>query len=637
VNQTIRTRGDLDKVGALGLSLLYPDRLKIAIGSASCGIAAGARDVEAAAIEAVKDLQLDAAVSRTGCIGFCQQEPLLDLTLPGGPRVSYGNMTPKAVRALLESYATNQNLMPKLALCRFEKELHVATGEIHTYPPSSNGVSTVPEWSQLEFYRRQQRVILRNCGSIDPMHIEEAIARGVYRATFRALKEMKPEEVVDEVLQSGLRGRGGAGFPTGRKWETARLSDAETKYIICNADEGDPGAFMDRSVLEGDPHAVLEGMIVGAYAIGASEGILYVRSEYPLAVETLRYAIKQAEERGLLGDDIFGSGFSLRIRIRRGAGAFVCGEETALIASIEDSAGEPRSRPPYPAAKGLWGKPTVINNVKTWASVGPILSRGAHWYAAMGTERNQGTTVFSLVGAVKNTGLVEVPLGISLRDMVYEIGGGPATKRPVKAVQTGGPSGGCIPADLLDLAVDYEQLSQAGSMMGSGGMIVLDTGTCMVDLARFFLSFSADESCGKCTPCREGTKHMLRILTRMCEGSGTLDELALLERLARTVQSASLCGLGTTSPNPVLTALRYFRDEFEAHIHHKKCPAGVCRNLIEMRIDPDLCTGCTRCLDVCPGGAIEGKSKSAHSIDPDLCTHCGACRDVCRPEAVLVE
>lgn len=637
MNQPIRSRDDLDRACALGTSSLYPDRLKILIGSASCGIAAGARDVEAAAIEAVGELHLDATVSRTGCIGFCQREPLLDLMLPNGPRVSYGNMSPRAVRVLLESYAGSQDLMPKLALCRFENELHVATGEIHTYPPSSNGLSEVTEWSQLEFFRRQQRVILRNCGSIDPRRIEEAIARGAYRAAFRALKEMKPGEVVDEVLASGLRGRGGAGFPTGRKWDTARRSDADTKYIICNADEGDPGAFMDRSVLEGDPHAILEGMIIGAFAIGAGEGILYVRSEYPLAVATLQHAIDEAEEHGLLGDNIFGSGFSLRVRIRRGAGAFVCGEETALIASIEDHAGEPRSRPPYPAVKGLWGKPTVINNVKTWASVSPILSRGADWYAAMGNERNRGTTVFSLVGAVKNTGLVEVPLGISLRDMVYEIGGGPATKRPVKAVQTGGPSGGCLPAGMLDLAVDYEQLSQAGSMMGSGGMIVLDTGTCMVDLARFFVSFSADESCGKCTPCREGTKHMLRILTRICEGSSSPDDLMLLERLAKTVQSASLCGLGTTAPNPVLSALRYFRDEFEAHIHDKKCPAGVCRNLITLRIDPELCTGCTRCLDVCPGGAIEGESKAPHRIDPETCTHCGACRDVCRPEAVLVE
>jgi len=630
----VRTQEDLDRLGAAGKERLYPGRLKILVGSASCGIAAGAREVEAAAIKAVEELKLDAVVARTGCIGFCQREPLVDLLLSDGPRVSYSNMTPKRIREVLEAVASGQSPKPNYALCRFDAEEHAASGEVHRYPPSTNGVSQVPERAELDFYRRQQRVILRNCGSIDPLACEEAIARGAYRGALRALR-MTPEAVIDEVLGSGLRGRGGAGFPTGRKWQTARQVESDVKYVICNADEGDPGAFMDRSVLEGDPHAVLEGMIIGAFAVGAHEGYIYVRSEYPLAVSTIEHAIQEAEKLGLLGDDIFGSGFSLRVKVRRGAGAFVCGEETSLIASIEGHAGEPRTRPPFPAVSGLWGKPTVINNVKTWASVGPILGRGAAWYAANGTERNRGTTVFSLVGAVKNTGLVEIPLGMTLREMVFEIGGGMRGKQPLKAVQTGGPSGGCLPASLLDLPVDYEKLAEAGSMMGSGGMIVLDAGTCMVDLARFFLTFTADESCGKCTPCREGTKHMLRILTRICEGEGTADDLALLERLARTVKASSLCGLGSTAPNPVLTALRYFRDEFEAHIRDKRCPAGVCRNLITLKIDESLCSGCARCEEACSFDAIVGAAKQLHRIDVDKCTRCGACRSVCPSEAVV--
>jgi NADH:ubiquinone oxidoreductase subunit F (NADH-binding)/NAD-dependent dihydropyrimidine dehydrogenase PreA subunit/(2Fe-2S) ferredoxin len=637
MNAPLRTHDDLERLSAAGAATLYPDRLKILIGSASCGIAAGAREVEAAARQAVQDFGLDAVVARTGCIGFCQCEPLLDLLLPGGARISYGNMTPRKTRELLEAYAARHDLKPAMALCRFEAEEHVSTGVVHRYPAGANGASQIAERSTLEFYRRQQRLILRNCGSIDPLVLEEAIARGAYRGALRALTEFQPEAVIDEVSHSGLRGRGGAGFPTGQKWAAARRQPSDVKYLICNADEGDPGAFMDRSILEGDPHAVIEGMTIGAYAIGATQGYIYVRSEYPLAVSTVTQAIQQAEQHGLLGDNIFGSGFSFRIKVRRGAGAFVCGEETALIASIEGHSGEPRSRPPFPAVKGLWDKPTVINNVKTWASVGPILSRGAAWYAERGSDRNRGTTVFSLVGAVKNTGLVEIPLGTSLRDMVLEIGGGAKGKRPLKAVQTGGPSGGCIPVAMLDIAIDYEKLSAAGSMMGSGGMIVLDEDTCMVDLARFFLTFTADESCGKCSPCREGTKHMLRILTRICEGQGTPDDLPLLQRLAATVKSASLCGLGATAPNPVLTALRYFRDEFEAHVRDRKCPAGVCRNLIQLRIDESQCSGCHRCVQVCPVEAIRGEAKAAHAIDPEICTRCGACRKACPSDAVLVQ
>ena len=636
MNDSIRTTIDLDQVATKGLSALYPDKLKILIGSASCGLAAGAREVEMAAIEAIDKLALDAVVSRTGCIGFCDREPLVDLRLPGGPRISYEKMTPGKMRGLLEAFATGNELPSKSALCRLQSEEHVETGEIHSYPVSSNGVGAIPEWTEVDFYRKQQRVILRNCGSIDPNNIEEAIARGAYRGARDALLHKTPNDVIAEVLDSGLRGRGGAGFPTGKKWRTARDTESDAKYVICNADEGDPGAFMDRSVLEGDPHAVLEGLILGAYAIGASEGYVYVRSEYPLAVATIQHAIEEAETKGLLGEDIFGSGFSFSMRVRKGAGAFVCGEETSLIASIEGHSGEPRSRPPYPAVSGLWGKPTVINNVKTWASVGPILARGSKWYSALGSEGNRGTTVFSLVGAVKNTGLAEVPLGISLREMVFDVGGGLSDKHDIKAVQTGGPSGGCIPASMLDLSVDYEKLAEAGSMMGSGGMIVLDQTTCMVDLARFFLVFTAEESCGKCTPCREGTKQMLGILTRICEGHGSAEDLPLLERLASTVKSTSLCGLGGSAPNPVITALQHFRNEFEAHVHERKCAAGVCPALITLCIEEQACTGCTLCMAVCPVGAIQGERKQAHEIDSDICTRCGACRQVCPTDAVVV-
>jgi NADH:ubiquinone oxidoreductase subunit F (NADH-binding)/Pyruvate/2-oxoacid:ferredoxin oxidoreductase delta subunit/(2Fe-2S) ferredoxin len=649
----IRTEEELGAVGAAGISSLYPEQLKISIGSASCGIAAGAREVEAAALETIKALGLNAVVSRTGCIGFCQREPLVDLLMPGGPRVCFDKMTPKKVRALLEHFASTHELDTASALYRFQSEEYLSLGKSRRYAEPKNGLSKVPEWSQLGFFKPQQRVILRNCGSIDPMSVEQAVARGAYYGAYRALTGSTPDKVIENILASGIRGRGGAGFPTGKKWESARRAQSDIKYIICNADEGDPGAFMDRSVLESDPHAVLEGMLIGAYAIGAREGFVYVRSEYPLAVTTIAHAITQAEERGLLGDNIFGSGFSLKIHLRKGSGAFVCGEETSLIASIEGHSGEPRTRPPYPAQEGLWGKPTVINNVKTWASIGPITSRGAAWYSSIGADRkyvtehtpdkpsastaqrrNRGTTVFSLVGAVKNTGLVEVPLGISLREMVFDVGGGAVSKQPIKAVQTGGPSGGCIPVEMLDMPVDYEQLAAAGSMMGSGGMIVLDAGTCMVDLARFFLVFTSEESCGKCAPCREGTKQMLKLLTDISEGKGEAGDLELLEQLGKTVKASSLCGLGGSAPNPVLTALRYFRKEFEAHIYQKSCPAGVCRSLITLRVDEKACVGCARCTEVCAAHAITGERKAPHRIDANLCTRCGACRQICPSDAV---
>jgi NADH:ubiquinone oxidoreductase subunit F (NADH-binding)/(2Fe-2S) ferredoxin len=557
---------ELDRAEAAGRATLYPDRLKILVGSASCGVAMGARAVEAAARQAVEQLGLDAAVCRTGCIGFCSREPLLDLVLPGGPRVSYAEMTPEKTRRLLGRYAAGEGLSTETALGRFAGEEHVSTGQWHAYPAAANGLGGVPEWSSLDFYRQQKKVILRNCGSIDPMSLDETIARGTYRGALKALSELKPEEVIQAVVESGLRGRGGAAFPTGQKWRMARQAPADEKYVVCNADEGEPGAYMDRTVLEGDPHAVLEGMLIGAYAIGARQGFIYVRSEYPLAIEILQHAIDQAQERGLLGDNILGSGWSFHVTVRCGAGAYICGEETALIESLEGHAGEPRSRPPYTVTHGLWGKPTVVNNVKTWASVPPIITRGPAWYAAMGTPQTPGTTIFSLEGAVKNAGLVEVPFGISLRELVYGIGGGVLGDRPLKALQAGGAARGCIPPSMLDLAIDGEDRPGATIMIGTGGIIVLDDSASMVDMARFLVGFFLDESCGKCVPCREGTKQMFRILDRLCEGRATAAELANLERLAKTIRAAAVCGMGGMAPGAVLTTLTHFRDEFERRI-----------------------------------------------------------------------
>jgi NADH:ubiquinone oxidoreductase subunit F (NADH-binding)/Pyruvate/2-oxoacid:ferredoxin oxidoreductase delta subunit len=515
------------------------------------------------------------------------------------------------------------------------QEEHIATGYKHSYAPSKNGVGDLPEWGDLPFLRDQRRVILRNCGSIDPLEIEEAIARGAYRGAAAALLDKTPEEVIAEVLRSGLRGRGGGGFPTAKKWRTARDTDADVRYVICNADEGTPGVFTDRTLLESDPHALIEGLLIAGYAVGASEGIVYTRNEYPLAVATILHAIDAAGERGLLGDDILGSGFCFRVRVRKGEAALVGGEETALIASIEGSPVEPRSRPPYPAKSGLWGKPTVVNNAKTCASIGPILSRGAEWYSGVGTESSSGTAVFALGGTVSYTGLVEVPVGTSLKKLVFEIGGGPADASDIKAVQAGGPSGGCLPESCLDLPLDYESLDTAGTMFCAGGVTALDATSCMVDLARSSLTFSASESCGKCTPCREGTAHMRAILERVCAGTGTASDLALLERLSSTVRLTSLCGLGGSAPNPVLTTLRHFRDEYEAHVKEKKCPAGVCPALITLVVLEELCSGCTLCTQVCAVGAISGERRSPHTIDSVICTRCGACRQVCPTSAVV--
>ncbi|MGA9755446.1 MAG: NADH-quinone oxidoreductase subunit NuoF [Desulfobaccales bacterium] len=491
--------------------------------------------------------------------------------------------------------------------------------------------------SKVPFYQGQRPIVLAKMDVIDPTSLDDYLAAGGYQALKKVLSGMSPEAVIDAVERAGLRGRGGGGFPTGRKWRLCRQVPGDIKYIICNGDEGDPGAFMDRAVMEGDPHAVLEGMVIGGYAIGAGQGYIYVRHEYPLAVKRLTLAIDQAREAGLLGANILGSGFAFDVKISKGAGAFVCGEETALIASMEGNIGEPHPRPPYPAVEGLWGKPTIINNVETWANIPAIMSKGPDWFAAIGTENSKGTKVFSLVGAVNNTGLVEVPMGTTLRQMVFDLGGGIRGGGEFKAVQTGGPSGGCIPKQFLDLPVDYDSLQSVGSIMGSGGMIVMDHTSCMVDVARYFMSFLHDESCGKCTPCREGTKHLLEILTEITKGHGKEEDLALMEELCAAMSSASLCGLGQSAVNPVRSTLKYFREEYEAHILQKKCPALVCRPLLKYTVDPETCTGCLACVRECPADAIHGEAAEPQLIDQELCVKCGMCHAICKFDAVKVE
>jgi NADH:ubiquinone oxidoreductase subunit F (NADH-binding)/(2Fe-2S) ferredoxin len=556
------------------------------------------------------DLQDEVAVVNTGCNGFCAQGPVMVVT---PDKVFYRMISEKDVAELVEEHCLKGRPVERLMFT----------------PPGEE--QPVPRMSDIEFFGKQRLIALKNRGLIDPERIEEAIARDGYAALAKVLTTMTPEAVIEEVKRSGLRGRGGAGFPTGRKWESRRRAPGEPKYVVCNADEGDPGAFMDRSIIESDPHLVLEGMIIGAYAIGASRGYVYIRNEYPLAVQRLTIAIDQARDHGLLGNDILGTGLDFDVEIRRGAGAFVCGETTSLVASIEGRAPEPRQRPPRTT---LWGKPVNINNVETWATVPTILLRGSTWFAAIGTEQSKGTKVFSLVGKVRNTGLVEVPMGISIREIVFDIGGGMVGNKAFKGVQTGGPSGGCIPASLQDLPIDYERLTEAGSMMGSGGLIVMDEDDCMVDVARYFLEFLTDESCGKCTACREGVHVMCRMLTDICAGHGKEGDIELLEELSQAVMDASLCGLGQSAPNPVLSTIRYFREEYEAHIRDKRCPACVCKPLFHYRIDADLCNGCGACKKHCPHEAIEGEAKAVHAIIQVQCTKCGACYDVCPKHAV---
>jgi NADH:ubiquinone oxidoreductase subunit F (NADH-binding)/(2Fe-2S) ferredoxin len=547
-------------------------------------------------------------VKVSGCHGFCEQGPLVAVEPEG---VLYTQVKVEDVPRIASEHLAKGKLVERLSY------LDPATKK------------RIPYYRDIPFYAKQTRLILRNCGRIDPEKIKDYRAVGGYQALEKVLGEMTPDQVIKEVTSSGLRGRGGAGFPTGKKWSFCRQVPGEPKYVICNGDEGDPGAYMDRSILEADPHSVIEGMVIGAYAIGASYGFIFVRAEYPLAVERVRTALEQAEEQGFLGDNILGSDFHFSIDIECGSGAFVAGEETALTASIEGMSAEPRQRPPYPAQSGLWGKPTNINNVKTWANVPLIITNGADWFSSMGTEKSKGTMVFSLVGKVTNSGLVEVPMGITLRSLIEDIGGGIPGNKEFKAVQTGGPSGGCIPVELADLPVDYEKLAEAGSIVGSGGMVVMDEDTCMVDVAKYFLAFTMDESCGKCVPCREGTRRMYEILTDITEGRGQEGDIELLDEMGHIIIDSALCGLGGTAPNPALTTIRYFTDEYQAHILEKRCPAGVCKELTSFYIDPARCQACLICLRECPVEGIIGAKNQIHVIDQDKCSKCGTCYEVC--------
>jgi NADH-quinone oxidoreductase subunit F len=587
----------------------------IYIGAGSCGLAAGAADTQAAAEDFLKERGAEARFIRVGCIGPCYLEPLMDVRIPGRPRISYSNVAAKDVPRILGPFFDGKEIS------QGHLAGHFGDGEL----------AGVPRFFDMPMLKHQVRIVLRNCGFIDPDDLDQYLARDGYQGFEKALS-LGGQGVLDEIKRSGLRGRGGAGFPTWRKWTTCRDQASEQRYLICNADEGDPGAFMNRSLIEGDPHAVLEGMLIAAFAIGASQGYIYIRAEYPLAIKRLKTAIARLREAGLLGTKILGSDFSFELKIKEGAGAFVCGEETALIASIEGRRGMPRTRPPFPAISGLRGKPTIINNVETLGTLPPILRNGADWYASFGTEKSKGTKTFSLVGKVRRTGLIEIPLGTPLRKVIFDIGGG--TQKPFKAVQSGGPSGGCLSEEFLDLPIDYEHLAEAGAIMGSGGLIVLDADTCIVDMARYFLSFTQKESCGKCVPCRVGTRHMVDILERMCDGRADLSDMDKLEKLGGVVKSGSLCGLGSTAPNPALSTLKYFRSEFIAHIKDRRCPAVSCKNLVIYRILPNKCTGCQRCVKACPTGAISGPRSEPHNLDQAKCIKCRSCYEICRFDAI---
>jgi NADP-reducing hydrogenase subunit HndC len=561
-----------------------------------------------------RGLSKEVRVVQTGCLGLCELGPNV-LIYPEGSY--YCSVKASDVPEIVEEHLIKGRIVERLLYKEHDTKERLRS------------------LMDIDFYKRQKRIALRNCGVINPEVIEEYIANDGYKALAKALLQMTPQEVIDEIKESGIRGRGGGGFPTGNKWQFAANAKSDVKYVVCNADEGDPGAFMDRSILEGDPHSLLEAMAIAGYAIGAKEGYIYVRAEYPIAVHRLQIAIDQARDRGLLGDDIFGSDFSFNLHLRLGSGAFVCGEETALLASVEGRRGEPRPRPPFPANEGLWKKPTLLNNVETYANIPEIILKGADWFTGIGTEKSKGTKVFAVGGKINNTGLVEIPMGTKLREVIFDICGGIPNNKEYKAVQTGGPSGGCIPASKLDMPIEYDTLIQAGSMMGSGGMIVMDEDNCMVDIAKFFLAFTQDESCGKCPPCRIGTKRMLEILERITNGEGKEGDIELLEELAKSIKASALCGLGQTAPNPVLSTIRYFRDEYEAHIKEKRCPAGACKALIHYEIVADKCKGCGLCTKVCPTSAISGEKKQPHVIDKDKCIKCNSCFDRCPFGAIV--
>ncbi len=625
----IRTLEDLQQFQAEQAERLRREKAntqaKVLVGMGTCGIAAGAQEVYDAICAELKEQGIeDVVVAQTGCIGFCAQEPLAEVILPGGRQVLYGHIDAEKARKIVTQ--------------------HIAGGEVITewavnggalLPEDQRAEAEIVEFSEVPFFKTQVRIALRNCGVINPESLGEYIVRDGYQSLAKVLTQMTPAEVVEEMKQSGLRGRGGGGFSTGMKWDFAHKQPPGQKYIVCNADEGDPGAFMDRSILEGDPHSVVEGMAIGAYAIGANKGYVYCRAEYPIAVKRLNLAISQAKEEGLLGENIFGTDFSFDLEVRLGAGAFVCGEETALLASIEGQRGEPRLRPPYPAVSGLWGRPTIINNVETFANVAPIIHKGSTWFGSIGSENSKGTKVFALAGEINNIGLAEIPMGTTLREVIFDIGGGvPAGKR-FKGAQTGGPSGGCIPAEYLDTPIDYDNLAKLGTIMGSGGLIIMAEDTCMVDLARFFLDFTQEESCGKCPPCRVGTTVMLDMLNRIVEGKGEAGDLEKLEELGKNIKAASLCGLGQTAPNPVLSTMRYFREEYEEHVHDKKCRAGVCTALFQYYIIPENCKRCGICAKVCPVQCISGDRKTPYVIDQDPCIKCGACMESCPFGAII--
>lgn len=662
MKREMMTAEDLQKISAEGRKHWEaPEGFRVVVGMATCGISAGAEPVYETILQEVKNLGLDhVEVRRTGCIGMCVYEPIVEVFENGKPKVSYIHVTPEKALDIVTEHLKDHKPALRYTLAgldaeeklKAEKE-EAAHNYLHHVREKVEGEEEHPEeiripltveeiqrdmvyrgFDDLDFYRKQKRVVLRNCGLINPEDINEYIAVDGYKALHKALSEMKPEDVIQVIKDSGLRGRGGAGFPTGLKWSFAAANEADQKYFVCNADEGDPGAFMDRAVLEGDPHCVLEAMTLAGYAIGASQGFIYVRAEYPVAVKRLKIAISQAREAGFLGKNIFGSGFDFDIDIRLGAGAFVCGEETALIASIEGRRGMPRNKPPFPANKGLWGRPTIINNVETLANVAQIILKGADWFRSFGTEKSPGTKVFALGGKITNTGLVEVPMGVTLREIIDEIGGGCPNGKAFKAVQTGGPSGGCITSENLDTPIDFDTLVAIGSMMGSGGMIVMDEDNCMVDIARFYLDFTVDESCGQCTPCREGTKRMLEILNKITEGHGTLEDLDTLENMAKNISLTALCALGQTAPNPVISTIKHFREEYETHVTDKKCPSHVCQGLLGYEITED-CRGCTKCARLCPVGAITGKPKEMHFINMDLCIRCGACIEGCAFNAII--